>query len=121
MVTDFNASRRRAPPLKRPSGTASATTPLAVAPAGITTLPALSTGSATVALNSSPELLIFELTALPSRTVIAVPAGSALSTAAAALAGAAPRRASAVPGLGVPVLGCAAFGCAAFGCSLGLL
>src|SRR5512146_1350180 len=81
-------TRRRAPPLKRPSGAASATVPEAVAPWGITTWPLTATGWATVALNESPLLLILEPTAWPRRTVIAWPAG--ISATAGVLAASLP-------------------------------
>src|SRR5207247_10611621 len=53
----------------------STTVPVAVAPEGITVLPAISTGVATVAEKLCPGSLIFDPTDCPSRTVIIVPAG----------------------------------------------
>src|SRR5439155_20375787 len=76
-----SARRRRAPPLKRPRGTASATTPCASAPAGITTLPFNSTGLTREAAKVSPGRLIFDPTACPSCTVSTVPAGTTMGLA----------------------------------------
>ena len=52
------------------------TWPTAADPAGIRTLPSISTGSATLALKLSPLLLILEPTAWPNRTVNVIPADS---------------------------------------------
>src|SRR5437868_13010148 len=72
---EVSLSSRAAPPLKRPSGFASTTVPVALAPAGMRTLPSRSTGLATVAEKLCPGWLIFEPTDSPSRTVITAPAG----------------------------------------------
>src|SRR2546425_4757345 len=74
-LIEVSFSCSEAPPLKRPSGFASTTVPVAVAPEGITVLPAISTGVATVAEKLCPGSLIFDPTDCSSRTVIIVPAG----------------------------------------------
>ncbi|PYX09758.1 MAG: hypothetical protein DMG88_04680 [Acidobacteria bacterium] len=75
MLMEVSFSLSNAPPLKRPSGLASTTVPVALVSAGITVLPATSTGLVTVAEKLCPASLIFDPTACPSRTVIIVPAG----------------------------------------------
>src|SRR5690348_13672474 len=84
MVTASSVTRSTAPPLNRPRGAASATVPVAAAPAGITVLPATSTGFATVAEKLSPAWLVFDPTAWPSRTVMTVSAGTTMGFASAA-------------------------------------
>jgi len=73
---EVNRSCSEAPPLKRPSGLASTTTPDADAPAGIAVLPSTETGLAKVAVKVWPGELIFEPTDCPRRTVKTVPAGT---------------------------------------------
>src|SRR5215472_4482506 len=110
---DRSESRSNAAPLKRPRGLASSTVPDAVAPLGITVLPSNSTGSLTVAEKLSPVWLILEPTALSSRTVITVPAGSVTGFGASARAAGFPGAAvpgAAVPGAAVPP-GAAVEGC----------
>jgi len=75
MVTEFSRTSSNAPPLKWPIALASTTVPRAAAPLSITVFPSTTTGSATVAANPCPELLLLELSVSPSRTVITVPAG----------------------------------------------
>jgi hypothetical protein len=58
--------------------------PEADAPAGITVLPSTSTGVATVAVKVWPAVLIFDPTALASRTVSTVPAGTTTGLGASA-------------------------------------
>src|SRR5436305_3355061 len=65
-----------APPLKCPMPCASTTVPRALAPAGMTSLPSTTTGSATVASKLWPGWLIFEPRASPKRTLSTVPSGT---------------------------------------------
>src|SRR5512132_3078415 len=74
--------RSTAPPLKRPSGLASATVPVTVDPAGTTTCPLTVTGSTTVPEKESPELFLLELSVSPSRIVMCSPAGTVVVAAA---------------------------------------
>ena len=55
-------SERTAPPLKRPAGLASFTTPEACAPLGIARRPSIEIGAETVAPKADPGVLIFEPT-----------------------------------------------------------
>src|SRR5690242_13576376 len=73
-----------APPLKRPSGCAATTVPVALEPSGITTVPPTSTGRATVAEKLSPDWLILDPNCCAVRTVITVPAGIVIGVASAA-------------------------------------
>src|SRR5262249_1652087 len=70
----------KAPPLKWPIALASTTEPRAAAPFSITVLPSTTTGSATVAANPCPALLLLELSVSPRRTVITVPAGMVMAS-----------------------------------------
>src|SRR6478609_10631425 len=54
---------------------ASTTEPRALAPFSITVFPSTTTGSATVAENPFPALVLLELSVSPRRAVITVPAG----------------------------------------------
>src|ERR1019366_6729985 len=77
---DVSCNCRRAPPAKWPRGCASTTVPEALAPAGMATLPATSTGLARVAEKLWPGWLILEPTAWPRRTVSCAPAGTVMGS-----------------------------------------
>src|SRR6267143_2819871 len=76
MVTLVSVRASTAPPLNRPAALASFTTPSARAPFGMATFPSTSTGDSTVAVNLSPDLLVFELMVWSKTTAITVSAGT---------------------------------------------
>jgi hypothetical protein len=87
-VMEVSLSSSKAPPFNLPRGAASTTVPRTDVPAGITIFPSTVMPEVSVALKESPGELIFDPTALPNRTVRALPTGTITGCGAGAAAGA---------------------------------
>src|SRR5690349_4010958 len=77
---------------------AATTVPCAPAPSAIRVFPFTTTGWATLAANPCPAWLLLELSDSPSRTVMIVPAGITIGSAAAFLPSALPALPPGAPG-----------------------